>query len=150
MSATLENPQQICSFINAEYIEYTNRLNSLDEFAVVDKKFYKIGGLEQIGQLDDLFNIASDTCGILGLTIEALIKEKSVLVFCMTKLCVEQSAFLISKYIEFCNSKQNSRFPQLKKLGITDEDEIDCSDKLKHLLKTGVAYHHSGNMEFFF
>jgi hypothetical protein len=66
MTATLEAPQQIASFIDAQYIEYTNRLNTLDEFGVVDKKLYKIGALESIGQLGSLFDIASDTTAVIG------------------------------------------------------------------------------------
>lgn len=163
MSATLENPNQICTFIDACYVEYSNRLNRLDEFGVVNKKFFQIGGTEPIGLLNPLFDIASDTMAVIGfvfcrvratlvylynmnivrfrLTVEALIEQKPVLIFCMTKVCAEQTASLISSYIKFCNSKPNSRFSQLRDLGIKSEEGVE---KIMHLLKTGVAYHHSG------
>lgn len=64
----------------------------------------------------------------------------------MTKVCAENTACLISKYIAFCNSKPNSRFPQLKELGISED--IEVSEKLRSLMNTGIAYHHSGSIAF--
>ena len=71
MSATLENPNIICSFIDAHYIEYTQRLNQLEEFAIVNKERYNIGGVDPIDKLDSAFDIASDTNAVIGLAFIA-------------------------------------------------------------------------------
>ena len=89
-----------------------------------------------------LHNVCHDGC--FRLTIEALVEQKPVLIFCMTKAVVEQTANLISRYILHCNSKPDSRFPQLRDLSVDDEHLLNISDKLMPFLKTAIAYHHSG------
>jgi replicative superfamily II helicase len=66
ISATLENPQQICQFIDAQFVEYTKRLNQLDEFGIAEKRIYKIGGHEAIGDIEPSFNIVSDKSSVIG------------------------------------------------------------------------------------
>lgn len=100
-----------------------------------------------MGKLKLRFNILNL---VFRLTIEALIENKSVLIFCMTKACAEESANFINNYICFCNSKSQSRFPQLQQLGVCNESELEFPDKIKRLLKTGVAYHHSGSYIYIF
>lgn len=66
MSATLESPQQICRLIGAHFVEYTRRLNQLDEFGIAEKKVYKIGSQDAVGEINPTFNIVSDKSAVLG------------------------------------------------------------------------------------
>jgi replicative superfamily II helicase len=90
------------------------------------------------------------------LTIEALLENKAVLIFCPTKSEVENTAESIAKYIKYCFDKgptnrffsicsQMHRTAPEERLDEVVREKTKCTDKL--LLKTlryGVAFHHAG------
>lgn len=87
--------------------------------------------------------------------MEAILEQKTTLVFCSTKADVERNALCISRYIQYMiNKGEKNRFKQLNQLlKPTQQRQIAdyfgqktlCTDKdLLGCITYGVAFHHAG------
>uniref|UniRef100_A0A915DIU6 Helicase C-terminal domain-containing protein n=1 Tax=Ditylenchus dipsaci TaxID=166011 RepID=A0A915DIU6_9BILA len=127
----------------------------LREHVFMDSGVYEYPKMQKLRDLQQDYVIKSDTKGVIGMTMEAVMEDKAVLIFCSTKAECERNAALVGKYVSYCLSKgANNRFDRLNSiLAPPHQKEIVdyfakktmCQDKdLLSCIGYGVSFHHAG------
>ncbi|KAL7074401.1 hypothetical protein ACQ4LE_006556, partial [Meloidogyne hapla] len=160
LSATLgdeELHKMLTDWLNARTFRTEFRPLELHEYLVHENGhiFNLLENGEKCRELNENFIIKGDNKCIIGITLEALLQSKSILIFCPTKAEAEQSAILLAKYLKYCLDKgEANRFPTLST--IISRDKISeaieyfrqknaCSERdLLQCIGQGVAFHHAG------
>lgn len=89
------------------------------------------------------------------MTLEAILEEKAVLIFCPTKAETEKYAVALARYIFYCIGKgDETRFNKLSSLLLSSHQrqiveyfsqKTFCNDNnLLNCIANGVAFHHAG------
>ncbi|MDK2853309.1 MAG: ATP-dependent helicase [Thermococcaceae archaeon] len=130
LSATIGNAEELAEWLNAELVVSEWRPVSLKRGIFHHGQiFWEDGSIEKFPSQWD------------SLVIDALKKDKQVLVFVNTRRSAEKEALLLGGKVQRFLTKPEER--RLKQ--IADElESTPTNEKLKEALKKGAAFHHAG------
>ncbi|CAF4814385.1 unnamed protein product [Pieris macdunnoughi] len=152
MSATLPNLEVLSNWLDGELYVTEFRPIPLDEFCLVDNKYFDKTG-KPTGTVEVMIE-NSDSDNVLNICLDTIKDGCSVLIFCMTKSrCENLAQSIASSFFKLGCSGQNIGLTlreQLKTdiIGEVLEQLNNCpvglDQVLKNVISFGVAYHHAG------
>lgn len=153
MSATLPNLETLATWLNAELFITTFRPIPLEEYCLVENKYYDKNGKYILEAKPSNYGVSCND-SVLKICLETIKEGCSVLIFCMTKNRCESLAQLLSS--TFCKiGCEGSEFGMILRSQLNSEHILEALEQLKNspvgldqvLQKTisfGVGYHHAG------
>lgn len=174
MSATLPNLADLAAWLDASLYSTEYRPVALTVQLCIDRSLFQvdqradrfgaIGAQERAAlQLDrpvlpshaghNLRTTFCDTDGVLGLCLETILQQKSVLVFCNSKDLCQKNALRVAKMLSavvsaapeaMAPAAQRVRTARLEVLQQLQQSAVGLCPVLQQTVREGVAYHHSG------
>ncbi|VVC97697.1 unnamed protein product [Leptidea sinapis] len=152
MSATLPNLDVLAKWLDAELFVTDFRPIPLDEYCLVGNKYYDKNG-EYTDNVVQIENV-DESDVVLGICLDTIRNNCSVLIFCMTKnRCENLAQSIASSFFKLgCSGNEigNILREQLRTDIIAEvlEQLTNCPVGLDQVVKNtisfGVAYHHAG------
>ncbi|XP_063533002.1 DNA polymerase theta [Cydia strobilella] len=152
MSATLPNLEVLATWLDAELFVTQFRPIPLDEFCLVNNKYYDKQG-NFVSTIKDSTSIA-ESDNVLKICLETIKEGCSILIFCMTKnRCENLAQNIASSFFKLgCSGNEIGVVlrQQLKTENIAEVLEqlkncpVGLDQVLKKTISFGVAYHHAG------
>ncbi|XP_045518673.1 DNA polymerase theta [Pieris brassicae] len=152
MSATLPNLEVLSNWLDGELYVTEFRPIPLDEFCLVDNKYFDKNG--KLAGTVEVLTENNDSDNVLNICLDTIKDGCSVLIFCMTKSrCENLAQCIASSFFKLGCSDQNIGLTlreQLKTyiIGEVLEQLTNCpvglDQVLKNVISFGVAYHHAG------
>ncbi|XP_061711410.1 DNA polymerase theta [Cydia pomonella] len=152
MSATLPNLEVLATWLDAELFVTQFRPIPLDEFCLVNNKYYDKQG-NFVSTIKNSTSIA-ESDNVLKICLETIREGCSILIFCMTKnRCENVAQNIASSFFKLgCSGNEIGVIlrQQLKTENIAEVLEqlkncpVGLDQVLKNTISFGVAYHHAG------